>query len=266
MTKVWPFTLLLGTLTVHGEPNPPIWPPTVHVFGPQSSDINATVQNMFANQDVFDTRRQALLFKPGLYHTDVPIGYYTTVHGLGASPEDVVFTGQHGIHAAEPGENSIKFWRGAENLMNRPTSRRMVWSVSQAAPLRRLVVDGDLVYGTAADTQGSGGFTSNVKINGKVNFTKQQQWILRNCEINDGISYFQDPPRSVNFVFVGTSGAPEPTSKCTNSASSPVSPEPQRLVTNTTPVSIEKPYITIDASGKFNLAIPRAKPETSGTQ
>ena len=49
----------------------------------------------------------------------------------------------------------------------------MVWSVSQAAPLRRMVVDGDLVLGTAADTQGSGGYVSGVKVLGQLNFTMQ---------------------------------------------------------------------------------------------
>jgi len=49
----------------------------------------------------------------------------------------------------------------------------VVWSVSQAAPLRRMVVDGDLVLGTAADTQGSGGYVSGVKVLGQLNFTMQ---------------------------------------------------------------------------------------------
>ena len=37
------------------QPNPPLWPATVHVFGPDSKDINATVQALYANQDVYDT-------------------------------------------------------------------------------------------------------------------------------------------------------------------------------------------------------------------
>jgi hypothetical protein len=50
----------------------------------------------------------------------------------------------------------------------------------------------------------------------------------------EGFSYFQDPPRSVNFVFVGTTGvAPDrhqTETKCTNSATNAVSPSPQTLV------------------------------------
>eukprot|EP00927_Polykrikos_kofoidii_P072722 TRINITY_DN68806_c0_g1_i1.p1 TRINITY_DN68806_c0_g1~~TRINITY_DN68806_c0_g1_i1.p1 ORF type:complete len:590 (+),score=78.93 TRINITY_DN68806_c0_g1_i1:53-1771(+) len=258
--------LLLGALLAKSEPNPPTWPATVHVFGPDSGNIADTVQDLYARQDLYDTRRAALLFKPGVYDTDIPVGYYTSVHGLGSSPQDVTFAGHDGIHEAEAGNNLIKFWRSAENLVSRPASGRMVWSVSQAAPLRRMVVDGDLVFGTEADTQGSGGYVGNLKVTGQVNFTMQQQWIMRNCEIEGGMSYFQDPPRSVNFVFVGTPGSPVPTTECTNSASNPVSPSPQKLVIDNTPISVEKPYITIDAQGKYNLVTPKASYDTSGTQ
>ena len=60
---------------------------------------------------------------------DVPVGYYTTVHGLGVEPRDVSFEGSAGVHQAEPGRNLIQFWRGAENLRNAPASGKMVWSV-----------------------------------------------------------------------------------------------------------------------------------------
>ena len=53
-----------------------------------------------------------------------------------------------------------------------------------------MVVDGDLLFGAEADTQGSGGFASGLRVTGQVNFTMQQQWILRNCELGDGISYW----------------------------------------------------------------------------
>lgn len=142
----------------------------------------------------------------------------------------------------------------------------MIWSVSQAAPLRRMNVGGDLVLGTAADTQGSGGFASNLRIAGRLNFTMQQQWIVRNAEIGGGTSYFESPPRSVNFVYVGTHGAPPPTTKCTNSLTNPLSPSPQQLVVGSTPVSIEKPYLTVDKRGRYSLVTPRAESETSGVQ
>eukprot|EP01043_Picozoa_sp_COSAG02_P034524 COSAG02_NODE_2419_length_8904_cov_11.259171_6_plen_592_part_00 len=241
------------------QPNPPLWPTSVHVFGPDDSidELNATVQGIYADQDLYQDRHSALLFKPGNYTVDVPVGYYTTVHGLGASPSDVRFEGPAGIHQAEPGRNLIQFWRSAENLHNAPSSGKMVWSVSQAAPLRRMHIDGDLVLGTAADTQGSGGYISGVKLANRLNFTMQQQWIARNCELGNGISYFDDPPRSVNFVFVGTTGAPAQTSFCTNAATNRTSPSPQILVREQTPVSVEKPYIKISADGSYQLVTPK---------
>lgn len=258
---------LLGLVPAQAvEPNPPVWPSSVHVFGPESTDVDATLQELYVGQDLYDVERKAFLFKPGVYDNDVPVGYYTSVHGLGESPGDVTILGQHGVHVAEAGNNLNKFWRSAENLVTKPASGQTVWSVSQASPLRRMTVDADLQFGTEADTQGSGGFSANLKVTGQVNFTKQQQWILRNCEIGDGMSYFQDPPRAVNFVFVGTPGSPEPTTECTNSAANPASPHPQKLVYDKTPVSVEKPYLTIDSEGKYNLVTPKAIPESAGPQ
>jgi len=196
----------------------------------------------------------------------VPVGYYTTVHGLGDMPGDVTFTGRDGVHEAQSGDNLIKFWRGAENLANRPASGRMVWSVSQAAPLRRMIVGGDLTLGTLADTQGSGGYVSNLQISGKLNFTKQQQWIVRNGELGNGVSYFEAPPRAVNFIFVGTTGAPPATTTCTDALTNPASPSPQKLVEPSTPVSIEKPYLTITKDGRYNLVTPRAQYGSHGVQ
>lgn len=259
-------SLLFTFASVLAEPNPPDWPSTVFVFGPESADINATVLQLYTNQDLYKSQRAALLFKPGEYSVDVPVGYYTTVHGLGTHPGDVSFTSENAIHQAQDGNNLDKFWRGAENLASRPASGTMIWSVSQAGPLRRMIVDGDLQFGKEANTQGSGGYASGVKVTGQVNFTMQQQWILRNCEIGNGVSYFQDPPRSVNFVYVGTAGAPAQTDQCTNSAANPVSPEPQQLVADSTPVNLEKPYITINEDGKYSLVTPTSSADAKSTQ
>jgi hypothetical protein len=115
-----------------------------------------------------------------------------------------------------------------------------------------------------------------VKLTGRLNFTMQQQWIARNSEIatnltvpigEQGFSYFEDPPRSVNFVFVGTTGvAPERTTKCTDSAANPVSPSPQKLVVSETPVTVEKPYITVDAQSKYYLITPKTVFSSKGVQ
>jgi hypothetical protein len=70
------------------------------------------------------------------------------------SPLDVVFNGEMGVFCAETdydmnGGALDTFWRSAENFRQNTTfewmgNAGMLWAVSQAAPLRRVVVDGDL--------------------------------------------------------------------------------------------------------------------------
>ena len=73
------------------------------------------------NHGQFSSSRYAFLFKPGKYTIDVPVGFYTQVLGLGASPEDVVFAGDKGVYCEEgdydPSVGALdNFWRGAENF------------------------------------------------------------------------------------------------------------------------------------------------------
>ncbi|CAE8617785.1 unnamed protein product, partial [Polarella glacialis] len=216
------------------------------------------------------------------YSSDVPVGFYTQVLGLGARPEDVTFTGERGVHCDQSDDETSgrypgvynKFWRGAENFANRPSSSRMAWAVSQAAPLRRVLVDGDLELGTGFDKKmldgfsaggGSGGFLGNVRILGRLNFMLQQQWLVRNSEM-ENTTFYNDPVRSANFVFVGTHGAPPQTDACTDAGSQLENPKPQQLVVKTAPLTIEKPYITIRPSGRYDMIIPKAKSQTAGVQ
>ena len=59
------------------EPNPPPWPENVHVFGP--GDVHAaneTISAVYAVQRgaLFGDGRHALMFRPGRYPIDVPVG------------------------------------------------------------------------------------------------------------------------------------------------------------------------------------------------
>ena len=75
------------------EPNPPVWPASVHVFSPGDDVACAKVAaSIFktnggtdpaANNGQFVSSRHALLFKPGTYSCAVPVGFYTQVGGLG---------------------------------------------------------------------------------------------------------------------------------------------------------------------------------------
>jgi len=83
----------------------------------------------------------------------------------------------------------------------------MIWAVSQASPLRRIVVDGDLnLYNYNPPAQGagyaSGGFMADVKVTGKINSGSQQQFLVRNVDMNKWVG------GNWNMVFVGVNNAP----------------------------------------------------------
>lgn len=249
------------------EPNPPTWPASVYVFdATMIAKANATMIEIFNTMGPlatgkFSSDRYAFLFKPGTYELDVPVGFYTQVIGLGATPSDVTFVAAKGVFAPSEADNNNfnTFWKAGENFANKPTSGSTLWSVSQAAPLRRVRVHGDLLFGSydadSIPSKGSGGFIANVEVDGRMDLVRQQQWLIRNCRINQ-TSYFQSPSRSVNFVYVGTVGG-EMSQRCTNAASNPVSPSPQFLNEDHTPVQLEKPYLSITMQGKYNLHIPQ---------
>jgi hypothetical protein len=76
---------------------PPDFGPNVVIFDPSmpTSEIQARVDAIAAQQvpNQFGSQRYALLFKPGTYGTDMnplnfQVGYYTSVAGLGLSPND----------------------------------------------------------------------------------------------------------------------------------------------------------------------------------
>jgi len=243
------------------QPNPPQWPDSVRVFGPEtpSAEIVSYANWAFnqnggadpVNHGQFSSGRFAMLFRPGSYAVDIPVGFYTQVLGLGFRPQDVVFSGPKGVFCEEGDQSSMggalsTFWRGAENFQQ---NGDMLWAVSQAAPLRRLMVTGSLnlaeyVHGVGMGYS-SGGFLANVFVQGKINSASQQQWFTRNADV---VQHWDQA--LWNMVFVGTKGAPE--SHCGHELD-------QLAVVNVpaTEIIAEKPFITIDApSGQYFLQIP----------
>jgi len=90
------------------------------------SQIQATVDAV-ANQQIsnqFGTQRYALLFEPGTYGSSThplnfQVGYYTSVAGLGLSPNDVVINGSIYVATNALAQNCIalvNFWRSLSNL------------------------------------------------------------------------------------------------------------------------------------------------------
>src|SRR5579863_7109303 len=80
----------------------PNFGPNVLVFNPSmsSSTIQSEIKSVYSTEQTnqFGTQRYALLFTPGTYNVDVPVGFYTQVLGLGQSPTQTTITGG-GVHA-----------------------------------------------------------------------------------------------------------------------------------------------------------------------
>ncbi len=220
------------------------------VFDPSmnSAEIQTLIDSIYAGQlypaNEFSKNRYALLFKPGTYKLDIKVGYYMHVIGLGNSPEDVVIDGAVRSVSNRDGHVLCNFWRSAENLTIVPAADSTnTWAVSQAAPLRRIYVKGNLKL---FEGYSSGGFMADCKIDGTVNFGGQQQWFTRNSVAKkwDGGVW--------NMVFAGVVNAPKENW-----------PKKPFTTINQTPEVREKPFLTY-SGGKFYLKIPALKENSSG--
>ena len=249
----------------------------MRVFSPTDTDIQDTVNAAFAtngghnppNHGQFSDARFAFLFKPGKYAQDIPIGYYTTVHGLGASPDDVVFTGAKGVYCEEGSYAATtgaldNFWRGAENFRSAAafkwqTGTGMLWAVSQASPLRRVHVEQSLVlyqYEPPYYQAGyaSGGFLADSLLEAGSIAGSQQQWFTRNVRYNNPPNASKLELSAWNSVFTGCTGATPPL-HCGNK-----NPDGSQsaYAASTTPVIAEKPFVTVngDRNDGFALVVP----------
>ena len=130
------------------------------------SQIQATVNAIAAQQvpNQFGTQRYALLFEPGTYGSAADplifqVGYYTEVAGLGAEPGDVTINGTVDVYnqclpETTPGTTNCtaldNFWRSLSNLTidvaggTGCQASTEFWAVSQAAPMRRVAVNGGM--------------------------------------------------------------------------------------------------------------------------
>jgi len=209
-------------------------------------DINAVYAQQESNQ--FGTQRYELMFEPGTYNVTVPVGFYTEVVGLGQNPSQTVITGG-GVYADaswNSGNATENFWRGVENITIDPSSGSTEWAVSQAAPMRRVNIDGNVVL----DDNGgwsSGGFIGDSVVTGQVNSGSQQQFISRNDQFGSWTG------SNWNMVFVGSSGVPAQSF-----------PSPPDTTVGQTPTIDEKPYPYIDSSGNWDVFVPSNRTGSQG--
>lgn len=266
----------IWTGVVADQPNPPAWPASVTVFAPTDSadDINNAVQAAYrnnggqspCNNGQFSSYRYAFLFKPGTYNSEVsvPVGYYTSVIGLGQSPSDTQIPNvycEQGCASHKTGALDT-FWRSAENFSTSPTrfpyhpfTGVMQWAVSQAAPLRRIQMPAPQLGGNPYGVQlwenqdgnegfCSGGFMADCNITGVVDLGSQQQWLCRNCEM------VSTTGGAWNLVYVGCTGSIPSTTEASGYVHGTV-----KTTVKSTPVIAEKPYIRFDDPG-YSLIIP----------
>jgi hypothetical protein len=222
----------------------------VFVFDPSMNmhDIQVVIDTVFNRQTgqkgEFTANRYALFFKPGKYDLDIRMDYYMQLLGLGSSPEDVIIHGAVRSNTTMWGSVLCNFWRSVENITVEPVRDTMVWGVSQASPLRRVHVKGNLqLYDKG---YASGGFLADSKVDGTVDAGPQQQWFTRNSSMAKWTG------SNWNMMFVGVKGAP-----ATNW------PEGAFTTIESTPVLREKPYLALDRVG-YCVKIPSFRNGSSG--
>lgn len=236
------------------HPTTPDLGPNVLLLTPDTptAEAQAKIDAIYATQqhNEFGPERNAILLTPGDYHLDIPLGYYTEVRGLGASPDSTHVTGNVHAEASLPHYNgTCVFWRGVENFAVTPTGGdtpgTMKWAVSQAAPMRRMHIHGDLVL---HDHGGwvSGGWMADTLVDGHVDSGPQQQWISRNSDWQSWSG------SNWNMVFVGVPHAPGNTW-----------PKPAYTTIAQTPVDREKPFLQLSGS-TWSVHVPALEHNTTG--
>jgi hypothetical protein len=236
---------------IAASPAKPDFGPNVLIFSTSmpASTMQRQIDDVYRTQqhNEFGSERNALMFLPGAYKLDIPIGFYTEVLGLGASPDDVRIAGNVHSDAALPNNNATTtFWRAAEGFSITPAGGTMQWAVSQAAPFRRMHIRGDIVLHQHSGWA-SGGWMSDDLIDGNVGAGPQQQWISRNTEWRSWSG------SNWNMVFVGV---PQP----------PVGdwPVPPYTKVGETPIVREKPFLEVDASGNYSVRVPSLRTRSVG--
>jgi hypothetical protein len=233
-------------------PAAPDFGPNVLVFSPSmpAAEMQQKIDAIYAAQEhsEFGTQRNAILLLPGEYHLDIPVGFYTQIAGLGATPDGAHVIGNVHSDASLPRNNATcTFWRGVEGFSVTPTvDNTMQWAVSQAVFFRRMHVLGNVVlhqkHGWA-----SGGWISDSLIDGNVDSGSQQQWLSRNTEWKSWTG------SNWNMVFAGVNNPPQGEW-----------PQPPYTKIATVPVVREKPFLWVDGKGAWSVRVPELRKDSMG--
>ena len=251
----------------------------VLIFNPSmsQSQIQGAVDSVSGRQvsNQFGTQRFSLLFEPGTYGSAAnplvfQVGYYTSVAGLGLSPNEVVINGAivsfNQCFGSCTGLNN--FWRSVSNLTlnivlpkSHPAyapappedpgcaNSNDLYAISQAAPIRRVHVNGLFFLFDYCNTgYTSGGFIADSQFTGTVVNGSQQQFLVRNSQLGGWSNAVW------NQVFSGVIGAPAQSF-----------PNPTYTTLTTSPVTREAPFLYLDQGGKYSVFVPDVRRNSAGT-
>jgi hypothetical protein len=268
--------------------------PNVCVFSPSmtqaaiQADLNAISTQQVPLASQFDSQRYAVLFEPGTYGSSTSplvfqVGYYTEVAGLGAMPQDTVINGAvevfNNLCSGKTDCNSDdNFWRSLSNVtlnVDLPpsppdyappvidpftkycTNSAEMWSASQAAPIRRAIINGSVVFQDYCATKNyaSGGFIADSKVSGALNFYGNQQFMVRNSDIGSANGCDTTNGGLWNLVYSGVQGAPAPVfaGQCQ-----------QNTVLPTTATAEEAPFLYQNAAGNYEVFVPAVQHNSAG--
>lgn len=212
----------------------------------------------------FSDERIVFAFKPGQYDTSTfEVSYYTSVYGLGETPLDTVIPNVQVLASGTAGQDGnalTNFWRSIENIGIDPdgapapcaTNGSVIWAASQAAPARRLWVDGDLQLDHCSKAS-SGGFLADSVVTGQTATWAQQQYFLRNNALGAGWQ-----GGNWNIVFVGSEGAPAAPADWSTV-------DRAWTIVDETPVVREKPFPYFDQdAGDYAVFVPETRRDSSG--
>jgi hypothetical protein len=250
------------------------------------SDLDAIADQQVPISSQFDSQRYAILFEPGTYGSAsdplvFQVGYYTEVAGLGANPQDTVIDGAIDVfnNLCTAGTSDCNaddnFWRSLSNVTlnvdlpaTTPNYAPAVldaygascantaefWAASQAAPIRRTIINGSAVFQDycSTDNYASGGFIADSQISGDLDFYGNQQYMVRNSQIGGASGC---PDGLWNMVYSGVEGAPSPafSGQCE-----------QNTVLAASPASEEEPFLFTDGQGAQEVFVPAAQTDSTG--
>jgi hypothetical protein len=262
---------------------------------PLSAQLNSNRYAIFFEPGTYGLASAPLIFQ---------VGYYTQVAGLGFMPGDTIINGLIESFANDCGtrlngnppvsqywcNSTTNFWRSLSNLtlnevtnFDTPgppnyapavvdpygpycTNSEEAWSVSQAAPIRRAIINGSVVFqdycaqGSSSNPSrddASGGFIADSQINGNLNFYGQQQYLVRNTQIEGANGCGTANGGLWNLTYSGVTGAsitPEFGGQCD-----------QNTVLPTSPVTEEQPFLYKASNGNWQAFVPAVQRKSSGT-